>query len=120
MRLVEPDVTVAWRSARTRCLLSASAIAARRLPDRQPGPGAVVDLRRLRLTRSQLPDNETRHAHPFPVFQPGRARPRNRGEGNRPYLWQKYGCKQRVLFITVPFEEVVAELLGKIEDSQMG
>jgi len=36
------------------------------------------------------------------------------------YLWQKYGCNQRVLFITVPFEEVVAELLGKIQDSQMG
>ena len=36
------------------------------------------------------------------------------------YLWQKYGCKQRVLFITVPFEEVLAELLVKIEDSQMG
>ncbi len=36
------------------------------------------------------------------------------------YLWQKYGCNQRVLFISVPFEEVVAELLGKIEDSQMG
>ena len=36
------------------------------------------------------------------------------------YLWQKYGCKQRVLFISVPFEEVVAELLSKVEDSQMG
>lgn len=36
------------------------------------------------------------------------------------YLWQKYGCNQRVLFISVPFEEVVAELLGKIQDSQMG
>jgi thiamine biosynthesis protein ThiI len=36
------------------------------------------------------------------------------------YLWQKYGGKQRVLFISVPFEEVVAELLGKIDDSQMG
>lgn len=36
------------------------------------------------------------------------------------YLWQKYGCNQRVLFISVPFEEVVAELLGRIEDSQMG
>jgi len=36
------------------------------------------------------------------------------------YLWQKYGCNQRVLFISVPFEEVVAELLDKIEDSQMG
>lgn len=36
------------------------------------------------------------------------------------YLWQKYGCNQRVLFISVPFEEVVAELLAKIQDSQMG
>jgi thiamine biosynthesis protein ThiI len=36
------------------------------------------------------------------------------------YLWQKYGCKQRVLFISVPFEEVVAELLVKVENSQMG
>jgi thiamine biosynthesis protein ThiI len=36
------------------------------------------------------------------------------------YLWQRYGCRQRVLFISVPFEEVVAELLGKIEDSHMG
>jgi thiamine biosynthesis protein ThiI len=36
------------------------------------------------------------------------------------YLWQKFGCNQRVLFISVPFEETVAELLGKVEDSQMG
>jgi tRNA uracil 4-sulfurtransferase len=36
------------------------------------------------------------------------------------YLWQKYGCKQRVLFISVPFEEVVAELLTRVQDSQMG
>lgn len=36
------------------------------------------------------------------------------------YLWQKYGCGQRVLFISVPFEEVVAELLTRVEDSQMG
>ncbi len=36
------------------------------------------------------------------------------------YLWQKYGGKQRVLFISVPFEEVVAELLRKVQDSQMG
>ena len=36
------------------------------------------------------------------------------------YLWQKYGCNQRVLFISVPFEEVVAELLGNIKDSHMG
>jgi thiamine biosynthesis protein ThiI len=36
------------------------------------------------------------------------------------HLWQKYGCRQRVLFISVPFEEVVAELLGKVHDSYMG
>jgi thiamine biosynthesis protein ThiI len=36
------------------------------------------------------------------------------------YLWQKYGSNQRVLFISVPFEEVVAELLDKIQDRQMG
>ena len=36
------------------------------------------------------------------------------------YLWQKYGCNQRVLFISVPFEEVVAELLTNIRDPQMG
>ncbi len=36
------------------------------------------------------------------------------------YLWQKYGCGQRVLFISVPFEEVVAALLTTVEDSQMG
>lgn len=36
------------------------------------------------------------------------------------YLWQKYGCNQRVLFISVPFEEVVAELLSKVQNSYMG
>ncbi len=36
------------------------------------------------------------------------------------HLWQKYGGKQRVLFITVPFEDVVAELLGKVQNSYMG
>lgn len=36
------------------------------------------------------------------------------------YLWQRYGSSHRVRFITVPFEEVVAELLNNIEDSQMG
>jgi len=36
------------------------------------------------------------------------------------HLWQRYGCRQRVLFITVPFEEVVAELLNKVRDSYMG
>lgn len=36
------------------------------------------------------------------------------------YLWQKYGCGQRVLFISVPFEEVVAQLLANVQDSYMG
>jgi thiamine biosynthesis protein ThiI len=36
------------------------------------------------------------------------------------YLWHKYGCNQRVLFISVPFEEVIAELLTRVQDSQMG
>lgn len=36
------------------------------------------------------------------------------------HLWQQYGGKQRVLFITVPFEEVVAELLHRVHDSYMG
>ncbi|MFC0711234.1 tRNA uracil 4-sulfurtransferase ThiI [Azorhizophilus paspali] len=36
------------------------------------------------------------------------------------YLWQKYGSSQRVLFVSVPFEEVVGEILGKVDNSQMG
>lgn len=36
------------------------------------------------------------------------------------YLWQKYGNHQRVLFTSVPFEEVVAELLKNVQDSYMG
>jgi len=36
------------------------------------------------------------------------------------YLWTKFGRSHRVRFITVPFEEVVAELLNNVEDSQMG
>ncbi len=36
------------------------------------------------------------------------------------HLWQKYGGKQHVLFISVPFEAIVAELLDKIQDSYMG
>ncbi|MGA4635494.1 tRNA uracil 4-sulfurtransferase ThiI [Pseudomonas solani] len=36
------------------------------------------------------------------------------------YLWEKFGRSQRVLFISVPFEEVVAEILGKVDNSQMG
>ncbi len=36
------------------------------------------------------------------------------------YLWEQYGSGQRVKFITVPFEEVVAEILTKVHHSNMG
>lgn len=36
------------------------------------------------------------------------------------YLWLKFGASHHVQFITVPFEGVVAEILEKVENSQMG
>lgn len=36
------------------------------------------------------------------------------------YLWSKFGRSHRVLFISVPFEEVVGELLTQVDDSYMG
>ncbi len=36
------------------------------------------------------------------------------------YLWQKYGSSARVKFVTVPFEEVVGEILQSVHHSQMG
>ena len=36
------------------------------------------------------------------------------------FLWQKYGASHRVKFITVPFEDVVAEILTSVDNSQMG
>ena len=36
------------------------------------------------------------------------------------YLWNKYGASHRVRFITVPFDEVVAEILEQVDDSYMG
>ncbi|EIK96823.1 tRNA s(4)U8 sulfurtransferase [Pseudomonas sp. M47T1] len=36
------------------------------------------------------------------------------------FLWKKYGSSQRVLFISIPFEEVVGELLSKVDNSHMG
>lgn len=36
------------------------------------------------------------------------------------YLWEKYGISHRVQFITIPFEEVVAEILKSVHHSQMG
>jgi thiamine biosynthesis protein ThiI len=36
------------------------------------------------------------------------------------FLWKKYGSSHRVLFLSVPFEEVLAEILQKVDNSQMG
>ena len=36
------------------------------------------------------------------------------------YLWLKYGSTHSVNFISVPFEEVVAQLLSRVADPQMG
>ena len=36
------------------------------------------------------------------------------------YLWLKYGASHRVKFVSVPFEDVVAEILKNVENSQMG
>lgn len=36
------------------------------------------------------------------------------------YLWHRFGSSHGVYFISVPFEEVVGEILEKVENSQMG
>jgi thiamine biosynthesis protein ThiI len=36
------------------------------------------------------------------------------------YLWLKFGASHAVQFITVPFEGVVAEILEKVDNAQMG
>ncbi len=36
------------------------------------------------------------------------------------YLWQKFGSSARVKFITVPFDEVVGEILQSVDNSHMG
>ncbi|MFI2812045.1 MULTISPECIES: tRNA uracil 4-sulfurtransferase ThiI [Microbulbifer] len=36
------------------------------------------------------------------------------------YLWNRYSSSHRVKFITVPFDEVVAEILQNVDDSHMG
>ncbi|WP_133406030.1 tRNA uracil 4-sulfurtransferase ThiI [Parashewanella tropica] len=36
------------------------------------------------------------------------------------HLWKTYGESHRVKFITIPFEEVVTEILEKIDNGQMG
>lgn len=36
------------------------------------------------------------------------------------YLWMRFGSSHPVKFITVPFEDVVGEILEKVDNSQMG
>ena len=36
------------------------------------------------------------------------------------YLWERYGSSHRVKFVTISFEEVVAEILKNVHHSQMG
>ena len=36
------------------------------------------------------------------------------------YLWQKYARGHKLLFVTVPFEGVVGEILSQVDNSQMG
>lgn len=36
------------------------------------------------------------------------------------HLWQRYGASHKVKFVTVPFEAVVAEILEKVDNAQMG
>ncbi len=36
------------------------------------------------------------------------------------YLWEKFGRSHRVLFVSVPFEEVLADILANVDNSQMG
>ncbi len=36
------------------------------------------------------------------------------------YLWDKYSSSHRTLFISIPFEEVVSEILNRVDQSQMG
>ncbi|MGC3292890.1 tRNA 4-thiouridine(8) synthase ThiI, partial [Pseudomonas aeruginosa] len=36
------------------------------------------------------------------------------------YPWEKYGRSQRVLLVSVPFEEVVGVILTNVDDSFMG
>ena len=36
------------------------------------------------------------------------------------YLWNKFGASHKVKFVTVPFEDVVGDILENVENSQMG
>lgn len=36
------------------------------------------------------------------------------------YLWNKYGASHRIKFVTVPFEDVVREILEKVDNPYMG
>ena len=79
-----------------------------------------ADVRWFRLHRCRLPDDASRPDDPFLLLQPGgRAHELGVMEVAH-YLWKKYGSSHRVLFISVPFEEVVGEILQKVDNSQMG
>ncbi|MDY7219231.1 tRNA uracil 4-sulfurtransferase ThiI [Denitrificimonas sp. JX-1] len=36
------------------------------------------------------------------------------------YLWEKYGSSHRVLFVSVPFEEVLGDILENVDNGHMG
>ncbi len=36
------------------------------------------------------------------------------------YIWKTYGASQGVKFVTIPFEDVVGEILKQVDNSQMG
>lgn len=36
------------------------------------------------------------------------------------YLWEHFGAKQRIKFISVPFEEIVADILQHVDSAHMG
>ncbi len=36
------------------------------------------------------------------------------------FLWEKYGSSHKVKFITIPFEDVIGEILAKVKNSHMG
>ncbi|MFT2110932.1 tRNA uracil 4-sulfurtransferase ThiI [Marinomonas sp. 2405UD68-3] len=36
------------------------------------------------------------------------------------FIWKKYGSEINVKFVTIPFEDVVTEILTKVDNSQMG
>jgi hypothetical protein len=78
-----------------------------------PGTDACADVRRLRFHRGGVPDHAPWPDEPFLLLQlGGRAHELGVMEVAH-FIWKKYGSSQRVLFVSVPFEEVLGEILGK-------